>query len=58
MKRCTYYDVCENKRPSSITCSSGGGNYCGKFRDFKEKEDKMKKMKKIKKRGLIIENEI
>ena len=32
--KCKYFKICELYEDSSYTCTHGGGDYCGKFRDF------------------------
>ena len=39
-RRCKYYDTCELADPTSATCASGGGDYCGAFRKFVDLEKK------------------
>lgn len=45
VRKCEYYEVCIYKRKDSLTCLTGGGNYCGKYREFKEKVDEIRKKK-------------
>ncbi len=35
MTQCKFFNHCMNRNPG-LTCSSGGGNYCGKFRTLSE----------------------
>ena len=32
--RCKYYQACNYKNPNAKTCATGGGGYCGMFRQF------------------------
>lgn len=30
--RCKFYNKCEHASTKALTCESGGGTYCGKYR--------------------------
>ena len=36
--RCRFYDQCNLKSAAARTCNRGGGSYCGKWREYRDKE--------------------
>lgn len=51
--KCRFYKTCDLYRPN-VTCSYGGGSYCGKYRDLckeryieKQKKKEPQRLKKI-----------